>query len=101
MLAIHVQAPTAHTFLELVYVRWGPTTHKLFFAIGILDNLLVSVAMMQGAVVTLNVLTGVNAYAVCFIIPAGIAVYVLVGAPCQKALNCFDALLTALRFLEH
>ena len=74
-----VQAPTAHTFLEVINVRWGATAHKVFFFVGLLTNLLVSINMLQGAVITLNALTGINIYAICFVIPMGTAVYAFVG----------------------
>lgn len=73
------QAPHCHTFLECVHVRWGPIAHKLFGCVALLTNLLVSVNMLQGAVITLNALTGINEYAICFILPLGTAVYAFVG----------------------
>ena len=42
------KAPKAHTMLELVYVRWGPTAHIIYFFFAVLTNLLVSLSMLQG-----------------------------------------------------
>ena len=42
------RAPKAHTMLELVYVRWGPTAHIIYFFFAVLTNLLVSLSMLQG-----------------------------------------------------
>ena len=44
-----------------------------------MTNLLVSINMLQGAVVVINALTGVNIYAICFVVPAGIAMYAVSG----------------------
>ena len=56
------KAPTAHTFLEVIKVRWGFWAHKVFYFVGIATNLLVSINMLQGAVVVTNALTGINIY---------------------------------------
>jgi hypothetical protein len=42
------RAPKAHTMLEIVYVRWGPAAHGVFFFFAVLTNLLVSLSMLQG-----------------------------------------------------
>lgn len=42
------KAPKAHTMLELVYVRWGPVAHIIYFFFAVLTNLLVSLSMLQG-----------------------------------------------------
>lgn len=34
--------------LELVYVRWGPAAHIIYFFFSVLTNLLVSLSMLQG-----------------------------------------------------
>ncbi len=44
------KAPKAHTMLELVYVRWGPVAHIIYFFFAVLTNLLVSLSMLQGNV---------------------------------------------------
>jgi len=59
------KAPTAHTFLEVIRVRWGTAPYVVFFFVGIMTNLLVSINMLQGAVVVINALTGKCA-APCF-----------------------------------
>ena len=48
------KAPKAHTMLELVYVRWGPTAHIIYFFFAVLTNLLVSLSMLQGALPPLS-----------------------------------------------
>ena len=47
------KAPKAHTMLELVYVRWGPVAHIIYFFFAVLTNLLVSLSMLQGIVLAL------------------------------------------------
>ena len=47
------KAPKAHTMLELVYVRWGPVAHIIYFFFAVLTNLLVSLSMLQGTLLVL------------------------------------------------
>ena len=47
------KAPKAHTMLELVYVRWGPVAHIIYFFFAVLTNLLVSLSMLQGILLAL------------------------------------------------
>merc|ERR1719473_1680002 len=44
IIAIEVKrrAPKAHTFLEIINVRWGKTAHLVFMVFGLLANLIVS-----------------------------------------------------------
>ncbi|KAK9816495.1 hypothetical protein WJX72_001008 [[Myrmecia] bisecta] len=73
------RAPKAHTILELVKIRWGTLAHWVFFAFAVFTNLLVSISMLQGCVSVTNALTGVNPYAMSFVIPAGVILYVAIG----------------------
>lgn len=52
----------AHTFLELIEVRWGFYAHILFGFYAFMTNFIVSIMMVMGAVVVTHTLTGVNAY---------------------------------------
>ncbi|BDA49838.1 Urea-proton symporter DUR3 [Coccomyxa sp. Obi] len=78
-LEIKYKAPKAHTLLELVYVRWGRWAHMIFFFFAVVTNLLVSMSMLQGCVSAVNALTGVNLYAMSFLIPIGVVFYAAIG----------------------
>lgn len=56
----------AHTFLEIIEVRWGFWAHMLFGFYAFMTNFIVSIMMVMGAVVVTNTLTGVNAYGEAF-----------------------------------
>jgi len=45
----------------------------------VVTNLLVSLSMLQGCVSVINTLTGVNLYAISFLIPIGVVVYATIG----------------------
>ncbi|CAK0787648.1 hypothetical protein CVIRNUC_010870 [Coccomyxa viridis] len=78
-LELKYRAPHAHTMLECVEVRWGTAAHIVFFIFAVVTNLLVSTSMLQGCVAVVNALTGVNIYAMAFIIPISTMVYATVG----------------------
>ncbi|KAG2123413.1 Na+/solute symporter [Suillus clintonianus] len=69
----------AHTFLEIVKTRFGTSAHILFTFYGFLCILLVCGSLLLGGSATVNALTGMNIIAACFLLPIGIAVYVIFG----------------------
>ncbi|KIK45666.1 hypothetical protein CY34DRAFT_22415 [Suillus luteus UH-Slu-Lm8-n1] len=69
----------AHTFLEIVKARFGTSAHILFTFYGFLCILLVCGSLLLGGSATVNALTGMNIIAACFLLPIGIAVYVIFG----------------------
>merc|ERR1719214_170846 len=50
ILAIEIKrrAPAAHTFLEIIRVRWGAVAHIVFLVFGLLANLIVSAMLLLG-----------------------------------------------------
>ncbi|KDR84544.1 hypothetical protein GALMADRAFT_133818 [Galerina marginata CBS 339.88] len=76
---VKMNANGAHTFLEIVKVRFGTGPHILFTFYGFLCNLVVCGSLLLGGAATVNALTGMNTLAACFLLPIGIAVYVIVG----------------------
>ncbi|KAF8488082.1 Na+/solute symporter [Gautieria morchelliformis] len=76
---IKMNANGAHTFLEIVKVRFGTSAHILFTFYGLLCNLIVCGSLLLGGAATVNALTGVNIDAACLLLPVGIAVYVVFG----------------------
>ncbi|THU93389.1 Na+/solute symporter [Dendrothele bispora CBS 962.96] len=76
---VKMNANGAHTFLEIVQVRFGTGAHLLFTFYGFLCVLVVCGSLLLGGAATVNALTGMNTDAACMLLPIGIAVYVLVG----------------------
>lgn len=54
ILAIEVKkkAPNAHTFLEMIYVRWGKTAHLTFMYFAIMTNVIVSSSKPEPALLS-------------------------------------------------
>merc|ERR1719267_67909 len=50
ILAIELKrrSPNAHTFLEIIRVRWGKTAHFVFLFFGLCANLIVSAMLLLG-----------------------------------------------------
>ncbi|KAF7325696.1 hypothetical protein MKEN_00419700 [Mycena kentingensis (nom. inval.)] len=89
-------APGAHTFLDVIGLRWGTLTHlsHMFFGLGTIDRYYVrwlsrlqcstngyslTSQLITGGASTVNGLTGMNTIAACFLIPIGVVIYTLVG----------------------
>ncbi|KIJ61249.1 hypothetical protein HYDPIDRAFT_159840 [Hydnomerulius pinastri MD-312] len=76
---VKMNANGAHTFLEIVRARFGTGAHILFTFYGFLCVLIVCGSLLLGGAATVNALTGMNINAACFLLPIGIAVYVIFG----------------------
>ncbi|KAF8880652.1 urea transporter [Infundibulicybe gibba] len=76
---LKLNAPYAHTWLEIVGVRWGRTAHLVFLFFGLATNIIVSSMLILGGSATVTDLTGMSTIAACFLIPLGVAIYVVVG----------------------
>ncbi|KXN82902.1 Urea-proton symporter DUR3 [Leucoagaricus sp. SymC.cos] len=76
---LKLNAPYAHTWLEIVGVRWGKAAHLVFMFFGFATNIIVSSMLILGGSATVTDLTGMNTIAACFLIPIGVAIYVVVG----------------------
>lgn len=76
---LKLNAPYAHTWLEIVGVRWGKTAHLVFMFFGLATNIIVSSMLILGGSATVTDLTGMSTVAACFLIPLGVAIYVVVG----------------------
>jgi len=81
MLAIELKrkAPKAHTFLEIIRVRWGQTAHLVFLVFALLANIIVTAMLLLGGSAVVNSLTGMSIEAACFLIPIGVMFYTLAG----------------------
>ncbi|KAL4263840.1 sodium:solute symporter (SSF) family protein [Pleurotus pulmonarius] len=76
---VKMNANGAHTFLEIVQVRFGTGPHLLFTFYAFLCIMVVCGSLLLGGAATVNALTGMNIIAACMLLPIGIAVYVLWG----------------------
>jgi SSS family transporter len=95
ILAIQVKrrTPNAHTFLEIVLVRYGKGAHLVFMSFGLLTNAIVTAMLLLGGSAVVESLTGMNIIAACFLIPLGVVVYTMHGG--LKATFLSDYLHTA------
>jgi len=74
-----MNATRCHTYLEIIYVRYGALAHVVFIFFALVTNILVGSQLLLGGSAVLTALTGMNVYAAIFLIPAGVAAYVLLG----------------------
>ncbi|EJD44289.1 Na+/solute symporter [Auricularia subglabra TFB-10046 SS5] len=72
-------APKCHTYLEIIYARYGATTHCVFIFFALLTNILVASQLLLGGSAVVTSLTGMNVYAANFLIPVGVCAYVVLG----------------------
>ncbi|KAF2799757.1 Na+/solute symporter [Melanomma pulvis-pyrius CBS 109.77] len=81
VLAVKVKqnAPMCHTFLEIVYRRYGAATHIIFICFALTTNILVASQLLLGGSAVVTALTGMNVYAAVFLIPTGVCAYVVLG----------------------
>ncbi|KAG1816541.1 putative urea transporter [Suillus subaureus] len=76
---VKMNANGAHTFLEIVKVRFGTAAHIVFTIYAFICVLVVCGSLLVGGAATVNALTGMNILAAYFLLPIGIAVYVVFG----------------------
>lgn len=81
ILAIEVKrkAANAHTILEIIDARWGPTAHKVFLVFCLMTNIIVSSMLILGGAATVNALTGMSVTVASFLIPVGVIAYTMAG----------------------
>eukprot|EP00177_Eucheuma_denticulatum_P007499 GFKZ01013653.1.p1 GENE.GFKZ01013653.1~~GFKZ01013653.1.p1 ORF type:complete len:686 (-),score=74.92 GFKZ01013653.1:55-2082(-) len=73
------RAPSCHTFLEIVRVRWGTSAHLVFVFFAFLTNIIVTSMLILGGAATVNALTGIDTNLASFLIPLGVILYTLAG----------------------
>ncbi|KAK4554155.1 hypothetical protein LTR86_008682 [Recurvomyces mirabilis] len=72
-------APRCHTYLEIIYTRYGKAGHLTFMFFAFLTNVLVGSQLLLGGSAVVTALTGINVYAAIFLIPLGVCTYVILG----------------------
>ena len=68
-----------HTFPEMLYVRFGKHSHKVFLFFALMTNTVVTAMLVLGGAAVVNSLTGVDITIAAFLIPLGIIVYTIFG----------------------
>jgi Na+/proline symporter len=76
---VKIRAPNAHTFLEMIKVRWGTCAHLTFMFFGLCANLIVSAMLLLGGCAVFKAVATVPIEASSFLIPLLTVVYTLVG----------------------
>lgn len=71
---LKLNAPNAHTFLEIIGERWGTLAHKIFLFFGLATNIIVSSMLILGGSATVTALSGMNTIAVSLTDPIRLAV---------------------------
>jgi Na+/proline symporter len=89
-------APNAHTFLEIVKVRFGTTAHFVYIFFGLLTNCIVTAMLLLGGSAVISFLTGMDVYACCMLLPIGVIIYTTFGG--IKATFLMDYAHTAIIF---
>ncbi|RVX70503.1 hypothetical protein B0A52_05154 [Exophiala mesophila] len=72
-------APRCHTYLEIIGARYGRVAHVIFVFFGLMTNTLVASQLLLGGSAVVTSLTGMNVYAAVWLIPLGVAAYVIIG----------------------
>lgn len=73
------RAPRADTILHALRIRFGMTTHIIFFVYGVSVQILITSALLLGGSAAFNVTTGANTIAMNYLIPTGVVIYTYLG----------------------
>ncbi|KAH0382066.1 solute symporter family transporter, partial [Aureobasidium melanogenum] len=60
---VKMNAPRAHTYLEIIQVRYGTYAHLTFLFFALITNILVGSQLLLGGSAVVTALTGMNVYA--------------------------------------
>ncbi len=74
-----LNAPFAHTYLQIIRERWGTKLHVVHIFFGLATNILVGSMLILGGSATVHQLTGMPIIAAIFLTPISVAIYTLVG----------------------
>ncbi|GAC93563.1 potential urea active transport protein [Pseudozyma hubeiensis SY62] len=73
------RAPSVHTYLELVRIRFGTLPHLTYIFFALATNILVCASVLLGGAAAINSITGMNTYAALFLLPTSVVAYTLRG----------------------
>ncbi|KAF8852415.1 hypothetical protein BDZ45DRAFT_749594 [Acephala macrosclerotiorum] len=67
------------TILEVIRIRFGTSSHLMFFAYGVSVQVLITTTLLLGGSAALNVTTGASTIAMNYLIPFGVVIYTYLG----------------------
>lgn len=73
------KAPNAHTYLEIVKVRYGKLGHCVYLFYALATNILVTAMLITSGSSVFSKLTGMNHIATAFLLPLGVVIYTMIG----------------------
>lgn len=73
------KAPNAHTYLEIVQIRYGKLGHCCYLFYSWATNILVTAMLLTSGAAVFSDVTGMSAVAACFLLPVGVIIYTLFG----------------------
>ncbi len=81
ILAIELKrkAPMTHTFPEMLYVRYGRHSHKVFLFFALMTNTIVTAMLALGGAAVVSSLTGIDIFLAAFLLPVGVIAYTIFG----------------------
>lgn len=68
-----------NTILEAIRVRFGTSSHLVFFAYGVAVQVMVTAALLLGGSAAMTATTGASTAAMNYLIPLGVVVYTYLG----------------------
>ncbi len=81
ILALEVKrkAPSSHTFPEVIYVRFGKNSYRVFLFFALMTNTIVTAMLVLDGAAVVNSLTGINIHIAAFLIPISIIIHTFFG----------------------
>ncbi|RDW77597.1 hypothetical protein BP6252_05650 [Coleophoma cylindrospora] len=73
------RAPRANTILEAIRIRFGTSSHLVFFAYGVSVQILITAALLLGGSAAMTATTGASTVAMNYLIPFGVVIYTYLG----------------------
>ncbi len=67
------------TILETIRIRFGTSSHLVFFVYGVSVQILTTAALLLGGSAALNVTTGASTIAMNYLTPFGMVMYTYLG----------------------
>ena len=68
-----------NTILEAIRIRFGTSSHLVFFAYGVSVQILITAALLLGGSAAFTATTGASTVAMNYLIPLGVVIYTYLG----------------------
>jgi Na+/proline symporter len=86
---VKLNAPNAHTYLEIMRVRYGRTTHKVYLFFALTCNILVTSMLLLGGSAVVSSLTGMSVQVAIIFMPIGVLLYTVHGGLKSSFIACY------------